>query len=810
MKILITNVQLDQRTGTEIVTRDLDAELRRRGHNVCVYTPRPGGIATEIGDAGGFVVDNIADVPFTPDVIHGHHHVPTVEAMVRFPSTPAIFVCHDRFSPQDSMPVSPSLHHYVAVDLNCRERLIEEGGVDPDSVRLIYNAVDLTRFVPNRPPPERPQRAALFGNNAVTGGFLDAVSAACADAGIALDVFGSGVGRSIDAPERTLGNYDLVFAKARCALEATAAGCAVILIDRAGLGGIVTENNVATMRDWNFGARCLQRPITPLTVANEIARFDAADAANVTQWIWQRSGLGAAVDAYEACYRDALAQPPQALRQTRSWVEAYERLVARSDGLERLLRSADELIAMPPLPPTADVQLQLTIVSVPKTAVAGSTFVLQVQLHNGSTERLASAGWYPVRLTYRWIDDGTGEVIEAEGQRTDLTKTVGVGAVHAQAMTVLAPPTACRAVLRVTLVQERLRWFDGGTSPVIADIPIEVRVGGPSPWKLLDIAALVNSRTSRRDTHTTRFNGVDSAQTVMSPEMFTVVRDAPVDNLGFLSSPLPNMLTFAESAAFLRRAIECRSTTSVIVPPEMVCEVPEHIGVVTSVAPRQAFIEAHHQLLERSSFYGAQERSQIDRRARIHPRAFVDPENVRIGADVEIGPNAVVLGPAVIGRGTRIGAGVVLGSSGFQTVTIDGHLCEMRHAGGVVIGSGCEVFANGVIGRGLFRQQTTIADGCRIGNTAFVSHNADIGRNSFVGHGALINGNVTIGADAWVGPGAVVANNLSIGARARVSLGCTVMADVADDAHVTGPSAVDHWTMLRAMGRLRASRRGSA
>ena len=95
MHILMTNMQLDHRTGTEIVVRDLNGALRRLGHEVCVYTERPGIISDEIADAGGRVVSSLDDVPFVPDVIHGHHHCTATAAAVRFPSVPMIFVCHD-------------------------------------------------------------------------------------------------------------------------------------------------------------------------------------------------------------------------------------------------------------------------------------------------------------------------------------------------------------------------------------------------------------------------------------------------------------------------------------------------------------------------------------------------------------------------------------------------------------------------------------------------------------------------------------------------------------------------------------------
>ena len=133
MKILITNCQLDHRTGTEIVVRDLERGLRARGHTVCVYTPRPGVLSDEIIAAGGNVVTALDQVPFIPDVIHGHHNGPATEAALRFPSTPLIFVCHDRRSWLDMVRGVPSVREYVAVDLNCHERLVAEG-VAADSI----------------------------------------------------------------------------------------------------------------------------------------------------------------------------------------------------------------------------------------------------------------------------------------------------------------------------------------------------------------------------------------------------------------------------------------------------------------------------------------------------------------------------------------------------------------------------------------------------------------------------------------------------------------------------------------------------
>src|SRR3954468_20347940 len=113
MRVLLTNFQLDHRTGTEIVVRDLALGLRRRRHEVAVYTPHPGAIGDELIGAGVPVVNRIECVPFAPDVVHGHHHSPTVEALTRFFDVPAIWVCHDRFGYQDIAPLHAGINRYI-------------------------------------------------------------------------------------------------------------------------------------------------------------------------------------------------------------------------------------------------------------------------------------------------------------------------------------------------------------------------------------------------------------------------------------------------------------------------------------------------------------------------------------------------------------------------------------------------------------------------------------------------------------------------------------------------------------------------
>jgi hypothetical protein len=91
----------------------------------------------------------------------------------------------------------------------------------------------------------------VFSNTAAPSTHLNVVREACNRTGIEVDVAGSAMNTSVAAPESLLANYDLVFAKARCALEALSVGTAVILCDSAGSGPLVTTNQLEQLRRLN-------------------------------------------------------------------------------------------------------------------------------------------------------------------------------------------------------------------------------------------------------------------------------------------------------------------------------------------------------------------------------------------------------------------------------------------------------------------------------------------------------------------------------------------------------------------------------
>ncbi|MBI2358502.1 MAG: glycosyltransferase [Deltaproteobacteria bacterium] len=302
LKVLITNITLATRTGTEVYVRDLALGLLRRGHKPIVYSTHLGGIARELRAKTVPVLEDLTQVSATPDIIHGHHLPETMMALLQFPGVPGIFFCHDWSAWHDVPPRFPRILRYVAVDDTCLDRLILEHGVAQEKARVILNFVDLERFKPRGPLPERPKRALVFSNQASERTHLSATRQACSQASITLDIIGASTGTSVTHPEEVLGHYDLVFAKGKSALEALSVGAAVILCDAAGAGPMVTTAELERLRRLNFGIRALQKPVRADVLAEEISRYNAEDSQEVSRKIRASAGLETALDELIALY----------------------------------------------------------------------------------------------------------------------------------------------------------------------------------------------------------------------------------------------------------------------------------------------------------------------------------------------------------------------------------------------------------------------------------------------------------------------------------------------------------------------------
>jgi hypothetical protein len=165
---------------------------------------------------------------------------------------------------------------------------------------------------------------------------------------LSLDVVGTGVGNPSSRPWEILGDYDLVFASGRSALEALAVGAAVIVCNHIGLGPMVTAAEFDWLRSVNFGYQAtLRRPFSVDEALRQIERYDAADAAEVSRRIRSSAGLEATVDRLLDLYAEVIAEhqrtPPCPKEETRAAAAYLRQLSGRLKTYYQLQRSHDQL-----------------------------------------------------------------------------------------------------------------------------------------------------------------------------------------------------------------------------------------------------------------------------------------------------------------------------------------------------------------------------------------------------------------------------------------------------------------------------------
>jgi Glycosyltransferase Family 4 len=455
-RVLVTNDTLNTRFGAETATRDLVLGLKSLGDTPLVYTPNPGCVSDEIQEEGITAVNDLRAVPFQPEIIHGNQHPEMIEALMAFPQARGIFVCHARFAWPATPPLTNRIQHYVAVDHYCLERLTVDYAVPSEKVSVIFNAVDTVRFTQRSPLPERPRRALVFSNYATDDNFLPAIRAACRQFNLPLDVIGAGAGNQIARPQDVLPDYDVVFAKARCALEAMTVGNAVILCDHTGLGPMVNSKEVAELRKWNFGMRVLQSPVTPMRILAELNRYDAADARLVSDHIREHSAATRLISEYSALYKKVMTIPLTVSEN--DLTESHRQMTQKMVDSESQFHSMRQSPRMKPLTASASTQINLANAKI-SAPLANGYLWAQCKITNGTSQRVASYQPAPVHLSYHWLD-ASGRLAVFEGLRTSLIPPLDPGSSAIYEVKIAGPPDPGEYHLRLTLVQEGVRWFD--------------------------------------------------------------------------------------------------------------------------------------------------------------------------------------------------------------------------------------------------------------------------------------------------------------------------------------------------------------
>jgi hypothetical protein len=108
--------------------------------------------------------------------------------------------------------------------------------------------------------------------------------------------------------------------------------------------------------------------------------------------------------------------------------------------------------------PLNDFSSRIAPMCAPDTVQGGSNLLLPVRLKNESKLTWPAFGLQPVVLSYRWYTD-EGEVLVADGLRTQLPGDIEPGQSLAIVLHVKVPDIKGRLTLVASLIQEGVAWF---------------------------------------------------------------------------------------------------------------------------------------------------------------------------------------------------------------------------------------------------------------------------------------------------------------------------------------------------------------
>jgi UDP-3-O-[3-hydroxymyristoyl] glucosamine N-acyltransferase len=143
----------------------------------------------------------------------------------------------------------------------------------------------------------------------------------------------------------------------------------------------------------------------------------------------------------------------------------------------------------------------------------------------------------------------------------------------------------------------------------------------------------------------------------------------------------------------------------------------------------------------------------------------------------------------IVGTGTIIHAGVVLGCHGFGYRVFEGSHVPSAQLGWVEIGAHCEIGACSTVDRGTYGP-TIVGDGTKIDNLVIIAHNCRIGKHNMICSQVGVAGS-TITGDYVVMAGQVgVRDHVRIGEGAVLAAKAGISQDVPAGAHMLGIPAI--------------------
>jgi hypothetical protein len=248
MRVVVATERLAEWGGTETYVLTIADHLQQLGHDVWIVTARSGRPVAWATTRGLRVLPAVEPLPPGLDLVVANTTPLSLDLAAAEPSVPHLWVAHSTVSPLQMPPAADVAHRIVALNDRVSRWASAVAGVAP--VVRLHQPIDVRRFAPRGPLPERPRRMLLLGNY-LSGERRAAIGEVARARGIELDQVGL-PGRQQDAVEDAIGAADVVVGYGRAILEAMACGRAAYVLDRNGGDGWVTPETYPALEADGF------------------------------------------------------------------------------------------------------------------------------------------------------------------------------------------------------------------------------------------------------------------------------------------------------------------------------------------------------------------------------------------------------------------------------------------------------------------------------------------------------------------------------------------------------------------------------
>jgi hypothetical protein len=219
-------------------------ELKKRGHDVVVYSPCGGELEKELS-----AVKSLYGVE-APDIIIAQHAVCARDLYDAFPNTPIIFSAHGLLPHVEEPPANIPFAEYLAINERVRDFIVA-AGAPLDKITIVRNMVDREEFYPRTPIRETQPRVLFISNHKKWKNY-GRLFRACRTLGYPFKAIGAPYGRSRTVADE-INNADIVVSWGRGILEGMSCGRCVMSYDKLRGDGYLDDEGYFFSREHNFG-----------------------------------------------------------------------------------------------------------------------------------------------------------------------------------------------------------------------------------------------------------------------------------------------------------------------------------------------------------------------------------------------------------------------------------------------------------------------------------------------------------------------------------------------------------------------------